>query len=746
MNDEENNEISEINNQEKSSKIKEKEDKILNSSEKNTLKNSDSWGGDIITKINKEANDLENEINSSNLKVFEKYHNLSIKELKILLMQKNDNILNLNEQKEKYKKTLNEIVQKLNLTISKNSDILYNENVDEDLLINLERTKEEKIKELETSKKINKLYKNQLESIKDKLSIGDKEKNKMNSIEIKINNLKKKNSSIKKEINDIRIDKLKHKKEYDIYLDNKKFWRKIKIKTEEMNNFSGQKQGYFNKLNLSMKSLDNVIFEIKRLEENYNSLTNSGEIEESSLKKINYWMNILKKDLTGEKEEILSRIENDQSIFLKKMTNNKNDLLIEKCNTNPANINLTNNDENIINNLDTENANMNNNNNSLINNNNEIQSKLFKNRIMINKNKSTSLILSNLTKGGGNSTSKKSDQIKFYMMKNNTNTSQNTNGGNFNYNLEYKTLFRKLNYLKLKTPLGGSMKLKLNNINNTNNLDSNFINQSNNYISEEINSTSNKIEVNSEILLNNILTKDYNEITNADYRELLVKKEQYLQQNLRLEKNIEDIQKTKNKKLNNVSRVIEENVYNLSHLKNTNDLLKKEIKNLNNLEKLRFEQAKLESEINIKKPNIKKIKLKLEQNKNEEMNKLVEINDYYKNKLKEKKSNKIDYFDEIFKNKNKSNKLPNKKKEINENQNREEKLKIIKEKYKKDNFDDSLDTTKKNKDIEKLENNFNDNQTTEIKENINYTSVNDNQVIEDKENYNEKLEIENDNI
>ena len=366
MNDEENNEISEINNQEKSSKIKEKEDKNLNSSEKNTLKNSESWGGDIITKINKEANDLENEINSSNLKVFEKYHNLSIKELKILLMQKNDNILNLNEQKEKYKKTLNEIVQKLNLTISKNSDILYNENVDEDLLINLERTKEEKIKELETSKKINKLYKNQLESIKDKLSIGDKEKNKMNSIEIKINNLKKKNSSIKKEINDIRIDKLKHKKEYDIYLDNKKFWR------------SGQKQGYFNKLNLSMKSLDNVIFEIKRLEENYNSLSNSGEIEENLLKKINYWMNILKKDLTGEKEEILSRIENDQSIFLKKVTNNKNDLLAEKCNTNPANINLTSNDENIINNLDTENANMNNNNNSLINNNNEIQSNYSK--------------------------------------------------------------------------------------------------------------------------------------------------------------------------------------------------------------------------------------------------------------------------------------------------------------------------------------------------------------------------------
>ena len=47
-------------------------------------------------------------------------------------MQKNDNILNLNDQKEKYKKTLNEIIKKLNLTISKNTDVLYDDNLDED--------------------------------------------------------------------------------------------------------------------------------------------------------------------------------------------------------------------------------------------------------------------------------------------------------------------------------------------------------------------------------------------------------------------------------------------------------------------------------------------------------------------------------------------------------------------------------------------------------------------------------------
>ena len=723
MNDEELNEISETNNQFKESKTK--KDNKLNSVEKNTLKNSDSSAGDIITKINKEANDLDNEINSANLKVFEKYHNLSIKELQILLMQKNDNILNLNDQKEKYKKTLNEIIKKLNLTISKNTDVLYDDNLDEDLLINLERTKEEKRKELENSKKINKMFKNQLELTKDKLSLGDKEKKKMNLIEIKINNLKEKNSSIKNEINNIRIDKLKHKKEYELVVDNKLFIHKLKIRTEEMNNFSGQKQGYFTKLNTSMKSLDNVIKELKRLEEIYNASINE-EIEENFVKKINYWINLLKTDLTGEKDEIILRVENGKSLFLNKMNqnSNKNDLIEKYI-------------------IETENTN-NNINMSLLNNNKEssdVQSKLFKNRIKINKNKSSGLILSNLTKGY--ITSKKEiDKIKFYMKNN-----QNTNG-NFNYNLEYKTLFRKLNYLKLKSPLGGSMKLKMNN--------------NNNYNSEEISLLNNNNNINSELLLNNILTKDYNEITNADYRELLVKKDQYLQQNLRLEKNIEEIQKTKNKKYNNVLKVIEENIYNLTHLKNANDLLKKEIQNLINVQKLRFEQAKLESEIQPKRPNIKKIKLKSE-NKTEETNKIIE-NDYYKNKLKEKRNNKIDYFDEIFKKKNKSAKAENKAKENNininnKNKNREEKLKIIKEKYKKGNIDDSndYDILNKNKDIEKLnealnennntdENNYNENhKTTEIKVNINETNDNDIQDSQEKEkeNVNENIDMEN---
>ena len=737
-------------------KIDNNESKKIESNN-NILKNSDSSSGDIISKINQEAKELNTEINSSNLKVFEKYHNLSIKELEILLSQKNDNILNLNTQKEKYKKILSEIIKKLNNTIKTNSNFLYEENNDRDLILNLQRIKEEKKRELENSKKMNKLFKEQLDHFKDKISIGDNEKKKMNLIEIKINDLKKKNLLIKKEISDIRIDKLKHKKEYELVTDNKKFWHKIKIKTEEMNNFSAQKQGYFTKLNMSMKSLDNVIKEVKRFEEIYNASINE-EIEESLVKKINFWMNLIKQDLSGDKNEILYRIENDKSLFLKKI-NNKNELM-ERYSTNPtlnnnmntnftnlmenANLNIQKNNENNliknrerdkeINDITENNTNIN---NSILNNNVEsieTQSRLFKNRIIINKNKSSSLILSTFNKGS-NSVKRGNQHINFFNKNNNINAS-----GNFNYNLEYKTLFRKLNYLKLKSPLGSSMKIKLNNIDN---LDS--YNKGNNLISEEINDTlennlniksnQNTSENNNELILDNILTKDYNEITNGDYRELLNKKDQYLQQNLRLEKNIEDIQRTKNKKLSNVLKIIEENIDNLENLKNRNNILKKEIQNLSNVKTLRLEQVKLESELLPKRPNIKKLKITSEQNKSEEINKLIEINYYYKKKLKERKNNKIDYFDEVFKkNKNtKNNKSNSKKKEnSNENTNREEKLKIIKEKYKKGDYDDSgdIDLNEKNKKMVKIKEEYKDDKDKENKsiddkpenkENNNYT-------------------------
>ena len=61
----------------------------------------------------------------------------------------------------------------LNLTISINRDILYDNNLDKVLIINLERTKKEKRRVLDNSYKMNQQFKSQLESNKDKLSFGD---------------------------------------------------------------------------------------------------------------------------------------------------------------------------------------------------------------------------------------------------------------------------------------------------------------------------------------------------------------------------------------------------------------------------------------------------------------------------------------------------------------------------------------------------------------------------------------------
>ena len=736
-------------------------------SNENILKNSDSSTGELISKINQEANALNGEINTSNLKVFEKYHNLTIKELKILLSQKNENILNLNDEKTKYKKILNEIIKNLNSVIKKNSDFLIDEEANQELILNLQRIKEEKKRELETSKKYNKLYKSKLMNIKDKFSYGEDGKKKVNPIEVKINNLKNQNILIRKEINDIKIDKLKHKKEYELVTDNKAFNHKVKIKTEEMNNFTAQKQGYYNKLNMSMKSLDNVIKEVKRFEEIYNASINE-EIEEFLVKKINFWMNLLKSDLSGEKSEILSRIERGQSLFLKKIMS-KNELT-EKYNTNPTinkismNNNNTNNNTNVNNNekndIDNEND-LNNKemiesnenkiiqNNSLINssntnsnnfNNDTIgsQSKLFKNRIIINKNKSSSLILSNISKGN-NSVKARGDKNIFFTK----NGGINNSTGIFNYNLEYKTLFRKLNYLKFKSPQNGTMKLKLTYNNNLeNNSNSNYkmiqeeIYNSDYFAEKNIKSHPNNIGNKEDFILDNILTKDFNQISNEEYRQLLKKKDQYLQQNLRLEKNIEDIQKTKNKKLESVLNEIETNYHTLENLKSRNNLLKKEIQNLSNVQMLRLEQAKLESEIQPKKTNIKKIRIKMAQDMSKEKLNIIIENDNYKKRLKELKKNKIDYFDEVFK--------KNKKKKINESngqskvniekgKDRETKLNIIKEKYKNGAYDDSKDEiNNKNKEIEKINEQADENK--ENHENIINNNDNNNLYPENIEN------------
>ena len=648
------------------------ENKVINNNKKRNIKNKkvtdssniveDTEVNDTISKKNKRLK----KINSKNMKVFEKYHNLSIKELHILLSQKNDDLIKLNEEKEKSKKILNDLITKLNTTISNNSEFLYDDEIDDDLILNLEKIKEDKKRQLENSKKINNLFKEQLSSIKDKISYNDKEKKRLSLIDTKIDNLKKKNNLLKKEINVIKSKKVIQDKELEIISENKKYPLKIKLISEEMSSFASQKHEYFSKFSMSLKSLDNVLKEIKRFDEMYNSSIKE-DTDENSVKKINFWMNIIKNDLSGEKSEIVARIENGKSQFLNEIKNRNDNNLNSICNTVGYETNIT----NSVSNAHTEESppKINETDNDTIRNN----EKNTINKIIINKNKSSSLLYSNFNKSAN--MIKKNKIPSLYIKSNNS--------GN---NLEHKTLFKKLDYLKAKSPNNFGMKLKLKNINI---LDNN--NKGNNYISEEINDS---VEMNNNVNyihsnpnqminvnnnnsdndeLNTILTRDYNQITDAEYRELLNKKEQYLESNMRLEKNIIDIKKTKNKKISNVLKVIKENGTNLDNIKKQNALIEKEINNLCNVFKLTMEQAKLQNEI--KQKNKKKFKLKTESVKNEEnklhtsVEQLPKNNDYDDIPIPQKR--KIQSID--------VNSSSKKKKK---NETREEKLKMIREKYK----------------------------------------------------------------
>ena len=635
---------------------------------------------------------------SNKMNDFEKYHNLSIKELRILLSQKNEDIIKLNEEKENSKKTLTELINKLNNAITSNADILNEEN-DPGLIINLEKIKEDKRKKLDNSKKINNLFKEQLSYIKGKISLNEKGKIRIGSFDTKLDHIKKKNTFMKNKIYEIKNKKVIQGKELEVISENKKYPLKLKIKAEEMSSFAYQKYDYFAKFNLSLKSLDVIMKEMKKFDELYDNSIDE-DTDKNLVKKINFWINLIKNDLGGDKNDIISRIDNGKSLFLKEIDKkNENERLVGKMTLDT----IENNSKSVKNLLTDRNLKKiydNENNKDIINTDYDLikPSKYYlKNGVIINKNKSSSLLYSYSNKNIHRINDLNKNKSPLYMHTNN----------NMNI-LDKKTLFKKLDYLKFNSPIIGK-KINLNNINNLLNVNEN---KRNYYITQEVNSDIRINNKNNEDL-NFILTNDYNQITNEDYRSLLSKKGQYLESNIRLEKNINDIKRTKNKKIAYISQIIKQNSQNLENIKKHNSLLIKEINNLNNVFHLKLEQNKLKKEIRHNLLNDKrKLMLKTDEN-NSNINKDKLFNFKSHDNIKEKKNEENEDED------GDGNDLMNKERNIRSieiirtdnsenlktNETRENKLKMIKEKYKEEikenESDDDVEKKFKNKNHKK---------------------------------------------
>ena len=184
----------------------------------------------------------------------------------------------------------------------------------------------------------------------------------------------------------------------------------------------------------------------------------------------------------------------------------------------------------------------------------------------------------------------------------------------------------------------------------------------------------------------------YNLISENEYRELLNKKEEYIETSLRLDKTIENFIKTENSKYTRINKAIKDKLVQLRLSKEKNKLTKDEVNNLENIYQLLLEKENIKKEINQK--------MNFKQNKNNNIEKPKEnniisdknyINQPINNSEENNKSNlKENISEEIT---NKEDDFPN---------TRDEQLKMIRKKYMEE---EENNNNNENNDIENIEKN-----------------------------------------
>ena len=300
--------------------------------------NDSEFESNIMDKINEEAEKLENNIDKSSLNYLNKYVNMPINELEKEVIQKNEKLFSLHKEKEDTKNELNSIIQDLNKLIAINSDILYQKESDPEIIKQLEKLLEMRKRELNTSKKINNTFKSQYKSMSERIdNLLSPEK--IESFEIEIDSIKKDNDDINSKIRMLKENNLENTKKIEGLKNNKTFNSKIKTYSEEIKTLGNKKHEYYSKINSNKKSLDNVLREKEVLLKLYNAYINE-DSDEKIVSKINFWIDLIKSDLEGTQEEIMEKIETDNSKIIKEIekrnikSNFKNPLYLPPLNNN----------------------------------------------------------------------------------------------------------------------------------------------------------------------------------------------------------------------------------------------------------------------------------------------------------------------------------------------------------------------------------------------------------------------------
>ena len=590
----------------------------------------------IFENIYNDSQKINDYINVNNLNLINKYENLNGSQIKQELTNKNTAIIKLYEEKDLYRNKLNSIISKLNNLISSNEEYLFKKEEDSSLVEQLKKIFDSRKKDCIITKRINNLFKEQYNKISYHFNI-EKQNKKLDKIEDKIDDLKIENFELQEKIREFKNkDILTNKniinmKEEKINL--------IKAYQDEIKMLKKLKKESKKKINKNKKSLSNIIKEFNNLEELFKQ--NHHEIKKNENFIINYkfWTKLIKSDLIYlNEEEILENIYEDKSKFLKEIDKKFNKT-----------------------------------------NNNLIKTK--KNRV-----------LPNLTIN---------EDKKIYLRTNSplekthnrlqTISVDNKKDGIFNKYSIFANEKKKLpRYMKSNEDLyrlKGSVLLKQKSIIPP-------------QIKTEESENEKKIEKNKVLKIKNDQKKkkeqiqmlnDFNLTSDSDYRELLHKKEQYVDINSTIKSNINEINKNFNNKYKNLSDIVIKNGKKLKNLKIENELLKEEVQNLYKVLELTKEQNKITQEINKKnhknKLNLSNtsdaylLKLLKEKDKKDKISeKNYSLNESSFKKNKKRKINNLKYFlkenNEYVDNYNEENEL-----------NRENRLFKIKKKY--ENYENS---------------------------------------------------------
>ena len=225
-------------------------------------------------------------------------------------------------------------------------------------------------------------------------------------------------------------------------------------------------------------------------------------------------------------------------------------------------------------------------------------------------------------------------------------------------------------------------------------LNSKANNNNNNKNNGKINKNNYDYLQNENLEIEKLLEDDtiYNLISENEYRELLNKKEEYIETSLRLDKTIENFIKTENSKYTRINKAIKDKLVQLRLSKEKNKLTKDEVNNLENIYQLLLEKENIKKEINQK--------MNFKQNKNNIIEKPKEnniisdknyINQPINNSEENNKSNLKENFSEEIT--NKEDDFPN---------TRDEQLKMIRKKYMEE---EENNNNNENNDIENIEKN-----------------------------------------